>query len=770
VARIEEATDSRRTVPGFFSASSPRLEVPSPAFSSKDWLGEMLSSSLILEEDWQALPADIHEKLQASTCSTELFEVLVRHGLLTRYQAVRIESGKATGLILGHYRVLDRIGAGGMGVVFRGEHVRMRRQVAIKVLPGSANEDPRSLARFRSEMRAVAQLDHPNIVSAVDDGECYTPGDPGFRYFVMEYVPGQDLEEIVQQDGPLSPDRACGVAYQIASALEAAHRCNLVHRDVKPSNVRLTPNGLAKLLDFGLVRQFGQRLTVTGSTLGTPEYLAPEQAADASTVDIRADIYGLGGVLFWCLTGQAPFSCRGHHLAEILTARWTQPPPSLRSVKPELSADLEAVIVRLMATDPNDRYPTPQAVMKALLGFLDRGSHERIIVPSRVAQIAAATPVSGEPDVMSGQSARVLVVDDSPTQRLFWLSALEEAGIPCDGVKDGVQALEACEARHYDVVLTDNDMPGLSGLELCRKLRERRAEPRLKVILFSASMKDDAMARAMAAGVDDYLHKQCSPQEMSARVKAALRLKTAQEHADLLNRRLTSANHQLEQTLTARDAELVHLRGALVLGLAELAAHRNSEGAARFMRLQRYCRWLAEEAAQTPLFAGQIDGAFIQLLECSAPLHDIGKVGLPDYILAKQSSLETAERLILQSHTTLGAESLERVAHRHGSAVAFLQMAIDIARHHHERYDGTGYPDRLAGDAIPLAARIFTIGDVYDTLRSRQPCKPPLTHAAAMEIMLEGSPGQFDPALLVAFEHCAAHFERTYQDLAIATR
>jgi serine/threonine protein kinase len=220
-----------------------------------------------------------------------------------------------------------------MGVVFRGEHVRMRRQVAIKVVPPfAAEEDPRPFLRFRAEMRAVAQLNHPNIVSALDYGECADHGaDVPLQFFVMEYVPGQDLEQSVETDGPLPPVRACGIAYQIASALAAAHRHNLVHRDIKPSNVRVTPEGQVKLLDFGLVRQFGQRLTMAGSVLGTPEYLAPEQARDASAVDIRSDIYGLGGTLFWCLTGRPPFACRGS-LAEVLCNRLTQPPPpSVRS-------------------------------------------------------------------------------------------------------------------------------------------------------------------------------------------------------------------------------------------------------------------------------------------------------------------------------------------------------------------------------------------------------------------------------------------------------
>jgi response regulator RpfG family c-di-GMP phosphodiesterase len=153
------------------------------------------------------------------------------------------------------------------------------------------------------------------------------------------------------------------------------------------------------------------------------------------------------------------------------------------------------------------------------------------------------------------------------------------------------------------------------------------------------------------------------------------------------------------------------------------------------------------------------------MLECCAPLHDIGKVGLPDHILLKPGKLDPDERIIMQAHTIIGAETLRTVAQQHGSAMAFLQMAIDIAHYHHERYDGHGYPARLCGNDIPLGARLVTLGDVYDALRSRRVYKPALSHAATMQVMTEASTGQFDPALLQAFHRCANHFDRIYREL-----
>src|SRR5690606_24963706 len=166
---------------------------------------------------------------------------------------------------------------------------------------------------------------------------------------------------------------------------------------------------------------------------------------------------------------------------------------------------------------------------------------------------------------------------------------------------------------------------------------------------------------------------------------------------------------------------------------------------------------------QMPEFSGKIDEPFIQMLECCGPLHDIGKVALPDHIVLKPGKLEPEERLLMQTHTSLGAEILRRVANQHGSALAFLTMAIDIARHHHERYDGQGYPDGLVANDIPLSARLVTIADVYDALRTPRNYKPALSHTTALQVMTDISAGQFDPLLLEAFKRCAPSFEQIFR-------
>jgi putative two-component system response regulator len=179
--------------------------------------------------------------------------------------------------------------------------------------------------------------------------------------------------------------------------------------------------------------------------------------------------------------------------------------------------------------------------------------------------------------------------------------------------------------------------------------------------------------------------------------------------------------------------------------------------------MQQYVRVLAEEAARMPAFATRIDDLFVRMLEQCVLLHDVGKAAVPDHVLLKPGKLDAQERCIMEAHTTAGAEVLESVGRQHGASLTFLNMALDVVRHHHERYDGKGYPDGLAGDAIPLPARIVAVCDCYDAMRSKLIYKPALTHAASVKMLLNPELGQFDPALLVAFRQCEDSFKQIFE-------
>jgi serine/threonine protein kinase len=273
---------------------------------------------------------------------------------------------------LGEYDLLEKLGAGGMGEVYRARHRRLDKRVALKLLTVDSRASRDRLARFLREMKAVGSLDHPNLVEAYDAGE-----QAGIVYLVMKLIEGTDLGKLVQQRGPLSVAEACDLARQTALGLAYLHERGLVHRDLKPSNLMRTPDGTVKILDLGLARwreaTTGEDLTGPGQVMGTPDYLAPEQLRSAATVDIRADLYGLGGTLFYLLTGQAPFAQR-RGLYEKLDAHEREQPPDVRSLRPEVPADLAELVGRLLAKKPEERPQTPGEVAAELMRMHDASS------------------------------------------------------------------------------------------------------------------------------------------------------------------------------------------------------------------------------------------------------------------------------------------------------------------------------------------------------------------------------------------------------------
>jgi serine/threonine-protein kinase len=269
---------------------------------------------------------------------------------------------------IGQYALKRKLGEGGMGEVWFAEHALLKRPCAVKFIRPDLAAHPATAARFAREVQAVTGLTHVNTVRVYDYGRA----DDGSFYYVMEYLDGPTLEELVHHAGPLPPGRAVYLLRQLCGALAEAHAAGLVHRDLKPGNVIVAALGgqrdVAKLLDFGLVQDLSadaaDRLTRTGTVLGTPAYMSPEQAAGESAVDARGDVYGLGAVAFFALTGRPPF--QGKTLGHLLAAHRSEPPPALTDLRQDVPADLAAVVARCLAKDPHDRFQSATDLDRAL--------------------------------------------------------------------------------------------------------------------------------------------------------------------------------------------------------------------------------------------------------------------------------------------------------------------------------------------------------------------------------------------------------------------
>jgi serine/threonine protein kinase len=333
-----------------------------PAPRTIDQFLDVVKKSGVLEES--RLVARI-DQLFASPSPpenpTSLAGVLVREGLLTRWQADQFLQGKCRGFQIGAYHILDRLGSGGMSCVYLCKHQVMPLRVAIKVLPTSMGDDDTLLKRFYREARASVALDHPHVIHAYEINQT-----ADFHYMVLEYVDGKTLEDIVLREGPLSVPRAVKYIRQAAAGLQYIHQTGLVHRDIKPGNLLLHyAKDSIKILDMGLARFFNDNdELLTRGVLGTVDYFAPEQTLDSHAVDIRADIYGLGGTFSFLLTGCPPFE--GASVIEKIQGHRRREPRPIRTVRPDVPEALVAVVQKMMAKDPGQRYQIPAEVGQAL--------------------------------------------------------------------------------------------------------------------------------------------------------------------------------------------------------------------------------------------------------------------------------------------------------------------------------------------------------------------------------------------------------------------
>ena len=341
----------------------------------------------------------------------------------------------------------------------------------------------------------------------------------------------------------------------------------------------------------------------------------------------------------------------------------------------------------------------------------------------------------------------VLIVDDNP-ENLTVIGELLQPDHAVRAANSGLRALRLARLEPQpDLILLDVMMPEMDGYEVLRQLREDPETADIPVIFLTALNSSDDEERGLVKGAMDYITKPIRPTILLARVRAQLDLKLAR---DLVRNR----NRWLEAEVTRRMAENQHIQDVTIHALARLAETRDNETGNHILRTQEYVRTLAQRLQRNPRFAHRIDDRMVILLAKSAPLHDIGKVGIPDRVLLKPGKLDAEEWAIMKTHAQLGADALVHVERDVAHPVAFLQCAEQIARSHHERWDGSGYPDGLAGEAIPLPARLMALADVYDALISQRVYKPPFPHEQAYAMIVAERGRHFDPDVVDAFIDC----------------
>jgi putative two-component system response regulator len=336
-----------------------------------------------------------------------------------------------------------------------------------------------------------------------------------------------------------------------------------------------------------------------------------------------------------------------------------------------------------------------------------------------------------------------MIVDDSRSSLQLLEDMLCEQGYTVHPFPDGGQALRWAQTYPPDLILLDIIMPSMDGFEVCENLKKHEMLRDIPVIFISSRNEIKCKVKAFSMGCVDYITRPFECEEVRTRVKTHLRLRQ-------MRIELERQNHELERLVEEKVREITNSWIATILALAKLAESRDDDTGNHLERVQVLCKILAENLAKLPEYDGTIDRKFIDNIYHASPLHDIGKVGIPDKILLKPGKLDQEEFDMMKQHTIIGAQTLEAVQRKYQGNV-FIDMGIAIARSHHERWDGRGYPDGLAGYEIPLCARIMAVADVYDALRTNRCYKQAIPHEKAVTIIREGRGTHFAPDVVDVF-------------------
>ncbi|HEY8097972.1 MAG TPA: two-component system response regulator [Methylobacter sp.] len=337
----------------------------------------------------------------------------------------------------------------------------------------------------------------------------------------------------------------------------------------------------------------------------------------------------------------------------------------------------------------------------------------------------------------------ILVVDDTPANLTLLANLLKEQ-YRIKVANNGIKALELAAAAPPDLVLLDIMMPEMDGYEVCRRLKADEATRKIPVIFLTAKTEVEDEEQGFSVGAVDFIHKPISPPIVAARVKIHLEIKSWHDF-------LQDQNAWLQQQVEKRLSEINHMQDASICVMVSLAEFRDETTGNHIRRTQESVRMLALELAKLPHYSELLTPSYIELMSKSAPLHDVGKIAIPDHILLKPGKHTPEEFAIMKTHAQRGYDMLKRAGDHMGEQGEFLTLAMEIAGCHHEKWDGSGYPNGLVGDSIPLSARLMAVADVFDALLARRPYKEPMSIAQATAIIMEGKGKHFDPEVVEAF-------------------